>query len=424
MVNDVIKFSSYFLNESNKSSHGRAIALFFVLFCLSSTIFPPLFIKKIFFLLFVISVLSYVWLFNFSDYFVLNGFFLFLIFSVHIFVGYNNGSNDLLGFQFLTSISILLFVGTFKRVEFDIDYFIVVLGCILTLCVMYLSLTYFEDFVSVSLPFGKFLLNFYIDNELGYLGFRQFGSISPPMFHFVSSPFLLVSFLVSLILFFERKEIKFVFCLIFIFLGILLSGSRAIVLLSFIGFVGIIFANSSIVSKLIVIIFSLILMLIFGWHFINSELLSSVFSLDEPSNRIKYGHFTSYIESFNSENIFFGSGLASEYYSSGVKKYTAQTEILVLDFFRYFGVINTFFVFLLFIFPFKYNWKESKFKLLNNTLVFDSRFFVFLCYFLMSFTNPVLLSSVGMTVVFWFWISRMSNTRYKSHIVHSTNRCQ
>lgn len=398
--------SQYYLNESHRVILGKIVVFFYLGFCVLSLLFPPLFFKKVSFVLFVFSVSAYYLLFGLSTKINLNGIFIFLIFLGYLLLGFDSYNGFSIGFQFVSSVSLLLFIGIFQRVRFDMDRALVILGAILTFFVIYLSASFFDGVLPFDLPFGKQFLDYYIENELGYLGFRQFGSFTPPMFHFVSSPFLLISFLLSVCIYYERNNFIYCFLAIFIFIGVVLSGSRALFFLSIVGLLVVVFHQLSNYKKMIFILFSLVACICITYSLAENDAFSNMFSLQETSNRIKYGHFLSFIQSIRFDSILFGSGLGAEYYSSGVRRYVSQTELMPLDFIRYFGIFITLAIFFTFFFLTVMDLDDGKVKFMVKSSYFDIRFFIFLFYFLMAFTNPVLLSSVGMIVVFWYWSTR------------------
>lgn len=128
---------------------------------------------------------------------------------------------------------------------------------------------------------------------------------------------------------------------------------------------------------------------------------SNFFSLGERSNFVKVGHIISYFDQLNVKNGLFGNGLASFYYSSGVERELAHTEITLMDHCRYFGIpLGCSIWFMLIVPKVKNNWKNWK-----SWKIWEMKeeLLIFLLYLFFAQTNPVLFNSFGLVAVLWYW---------------------
>ena len=124
------------------------------------------------------------------------------------------------------------------------------------------------------------------------------------------------------------------------------------------------------------------------------------------SNAIKYGHITSYIELFNEhpEYLFWGQGTATLFYSEGFRRLTAYTEWIYIELLRKYGILSIAIIGT-YIYPLKVLFQHRK-DAFNQGL-----FLTYLAFLLVAGTNPFLLNSQGMTVL---WI-------IYAHIIQSQN---
>lgn len=132
----------------------------------------------------------------------------------------------------------------------------------------------------------------------------------------------------------------------------------------------------------------------------------------DASNTVKYGHLASYARLFNEhpQYLLWGQGTGSTFYSEGFNAVTAETEWIYLELLRNFGVLSLFilgvYFFPLYIF---FRHRQDKF-----TAGFGLCYFGFL---LIAGTNPFLLNSQGMTVL-WMVYS------HAYHVSKASESCQ
>jgi hypothetical protein len=363
-----------------------------------SIFLPPLFPKKIIFILILISAFLYCVSKKRLKLFIINPLIILVFFLIYFCVGY--GSHDeSLAFQFFILTFSFFIIFTITESSYDVEQHLKNICVVFSLLIIYMSLGYFSNFLSIKIPFSDSLTAFFIKNNLGFIGFREFGSFKPPMLHFVSAPILLVSLLLIFDEFISENKIKNALPFFIVLAAILVSGSRGIVAFSFIGIFLIYFYRVGAVGKLTTIFLTII---IFALIIVNIDIDTTLFSFSEKSNSVKAGHFISFIDQLNFKQVLMGDGLASLYYTIGFDSITAQTEIFLLDSIRYFGMFGTLLFFILLLIPMKLN-INMRIMLISRYKELPVVYLIFSLYLLMSFTNPILLNSYGIIVVLWFW---------------------
>jgi hypothetical protein len=371
-------------------------------------LFPPLFFKKFFFifLAFLFALISLCK--RFVNVEIYNPFFLVVIFLLYALYGSLVGVDGDLSVQFLFSIIFLFSYQVFRRFNIDVDRIFEFVAYILVFFIFYISSAYFDILI---LPYSELMINFFIQNDLGFIGFRRFDSVSFPMLHFISTPVLMVAMSIVLINNLGRLNLSICFKVFLFVFAIFLSGSRGVLLFSLFNLAVILFFYSGFRYRVILSLLAGLVVFYLG----SSYDFGTAFSLSEKSNSVKVDHVVSFLNYVDATTLLFGDGLASFYYTDGFGRFAAQTEIMILDFIRYFGVLTSLVVICLFIFPVYLI--NGKFKVKKVQRYQIPLFFTFINFLLMSFTNPMLLNSFGMLIVVWYWLS-MQQTQRVSQWIH------
>jgi hypothetical protein len=194
-----------------------------------------------------------------------------------------------------------------------------------------------------------------------------------------TSPLLLVLFLWGL------HERKWFFAFLG-FAGIILSGTRANVLMAIFAFyLYVLFCEKDTIFKRIIIVGSVITLLVFGTYIFSY--LENIFTLKASSDLVRKNHFESVLRVFSSNPsaILWGTGLNSSFYSTGINQFTTTIELSYWDFLRQVGLIG--------LIPFLWFLINPLIKLAKN----DSRWLsiAFFCFLIISYTNPFLYNSTG-----------------------------
>ena len=221
---------------------------------------------------------------------------------------------------------------------------------------------------------------------------RDFGGTPTPSVHMGTAPFLFVGFSLCLVQLVETRRWAWGLLLFAICVGILFSASRGLwaVSLMFLAFV--MTQRLHTLLRVLVIVLAVPIGLVaIDFLFTHTLLLS----IDEVSNAGKFGHLTSYFDDLTLGSLLGGRGLAAYYLSTGSMVWTPHTEITQLDMARYVGVIFTFVLYLVILFPtarLRRYTGSNQYGLMTMAL-----------YIVLSATNPVMFNSYGLLVVLWYW---------------------
>lgn len=191
--------------------------------------------------------------------------------------------------------------------------------------------------------------------------------------------------------FFQEKKRTFatIICMLLILHAYFISGTRSTMLLPFFlfGVIGFYHLRSKKYFRYIMYpLIALSVVVFLG------VLIMLMMEKGESSNLIKYAHLNSYWNLFSEhpEYILFGQGPGAQFYSEGFLRVTGKTEWTYLELIRNYGLCC---LPILYVFcrPLFFLWK-------NWTVSFTyALFWTYLAYLLIAGTNPLLLTSIGMT---------------------------
>lgn len=187
----------------------------------------------------------------------------------------------------------------------------------------------------------------------------------------------------------EYRKVSTIICMLLVLHAYLISGTRSTMLLPFFLFGIIGFYHLRSVRYFKYIMYPLIAMSAVAFL---AVLVMLMMEKGEASNLVKYAHLTSYWDLFcdHPEYVLFGQGPGALFYTDGFKMVTAKTEWTYLELIRNYGlfclpILYVFYRPLLFL---RKNW---------NVSFTYSLFWTYLAYLLIAGTNPLLLTSIGMT---------------------------
>ena len=214
--------------------------------------------------------------------------------------------------------------------------------------------------------------------ETAKIGFRTYGDFLLPMIYYKTSVLLIIG--VGLLGLVEDKKRFLIMCLFSA--ALFLSGTRANILASF--FLMLVYFLcywvKSVRGRGLLM---LILVPLGAYTFF--MMMSQFLRPDELSNTVKSFHLQSYMGTFREDPWVFlvGQGLGSGFYSVYYEGVVYETELTLLELLRRGGVSAVLTFCVIFLYP-----------------VFKARRYLFkasfLMYFLVSSTNPLLISSTGM----------------------------
>jgi len=209
--------------------------------------------------------------------------------------------------------------------------------------------------------------------------------------HLGAVPFLFVPFCLWAKSLVERFNVRDLGLVIASLGCMALSGSRGLVFIAGMFLTALIVMRVSWAWRIVAVVVAAASMYALQVFYLSNTL---ILSIEDTSNAVKVGHFTSYLDDMTLESALFGRGLATFYFSTGSGAMKAHTEITPLDMARYFGIPITTLLFLIILLPSRRLVGYIK----NATFVV-----AFVLYLVLSATNPVLFNSYGLLVVLWYW---------------------
>jgi len=133
---------------------GNLANVLLTLYITFSIFLPPLFPKKIIFILILVASLLYCLSKRKVKNLLINPFFFFVFFLFYMCVGYGV-QDDSLALQFLLLTLSFFIIYAVTENNFDIEKKLIKISIMFSLLIIYMSLGYFSDFLSIPLPFAK-----------------------------------------------------------------------------------------------------------------------------------------------------------------------------------------------------------------------------------------------------------------------------
>lgn len=206
---------------------------------------------------------------------------------------------------------------------------------------------------------------------------------------FVSSPMIIIAIAYYFDLAYKsRKTINYILLGINIF-AMFIAGTRNNMLMSIL-LPLILFMIYSKNRKLVFTF--LIITLSLSIYFLN-DILKDLTSKDEISNQTKLSLLDDYKEIFSDTNVLvFGQGLGSytEWKSNG--RFYFTSELTYFEIFRYFGLFFGLIIIYFMFYPVIYGYNNRKYTIQKHIII------AYFLYLIMSFTNPLFFSSLGMLI--------------------------
>lgn len=320
----------------------------------------------------------------------------FMIFLYGFLVVQFNGADSELARQLLLASTSLFLIYVICAFDVDMGFTVRVIGALFASVMCVFS---FSVMLAPGSAFSTFLLGFYITNELGFYGVRDFGGLDMFMLHHRSTPFLLVPLSMFFLDFLKSRKILPFSLVVVIVVAIICSASRGLIVMAVVALFVLFFYQKRWDVRLILLLVAIPL-LAFVLEYLVVQ--TSFFNPGEQSNSTKIGHVLSFLEVADWKMLVFGNGLGSYFYTQGYGRLVSQTEITLLDSIRYVGVPLTTVLFVSFLFP--------RSKYISSKSMSSNRLIMFM-YLLVSLSNPVLFNSFGFFVILWYWSVLMSVQR-------------
>lgn len=301
------------------------------------------------------------------------------------------GESDFtLAFQFLMfSVTLILIYPIFKN-DIDVNKIVKKSGIMLAISTF---LLYIMLVLEISFFGSEFLTDLFQNYGLIAMGYRGFFGNDILFVHFGTVPFLFLPGCLYVKDYLKNKSITQLALITMIFAAIFLSTSRALILGFILTVFILIILNKKGFSKIFTAYFFIVVSVLAVLYLVIN---STVFDVNDYSNRIKIEDAKSFIDQMTVETALIGNGLATYYYAAGRGRFLSHTENTLFDTIRYFGVIFTFLIYYSLIIPTK------KLKMVKSN---KDSLFIFLIYLVMSLTNPILFNSFGGIVILWYWYS-------------------
>lgn len=357
-----------------------------LIFFISTLLFPVLIINKI---VFVVILLISIADIRTNKILTISPFLIFIIFLFGYINSFFHNVDKNLSQQFLLSVLSLFLIYPIFKYKIDLGRIAKISGLIMA---VYTVISFLIIVVLIDTPISNIFYPFFRDYSSGSNGLREFAEEGILSFHIGTVPFLFLAFSLYVLSFVEKKTIATFLAILVLFITMYISASRGLIIISIFASAYIIFCKSKFRTRIIFLGISVpIVVVVISFMLGNTN----VFSSDETSNNVKIGHLISFFDHVDFFNFTLGEGLGSYYFSKGVGKELAHTEITPLDMLRYLGFILTPIMYYMIIFP------SNKLKsyLGKNSLYLV----IFMIYVVNSFTNPTMFNSYGLLIVLWYW---------------------
>lgn len=193
--------------------------------------------------------------------------------------------------------------------------------------------------------------------------------------------------------------------------AILVSGTRAnMFMMIFVVAVYFCFLQKSKQGRTISIITFFIAGMIILIDFRLVEFVLDMFQRKSSSDSVRSGHLQGIFEYWNSNpiNFIIGSGFSSKFYSYGVLEEVASIELSYWNLLRQVGIIPFILIMCMYLYPIFYILKKKR----KNGIYLA---FAYLAYLVISYTNPFLYSSTGVTLLLYmYWYCFNSKDKVKT----------
>lgn len=356
---------------------------------------PSLFVNKIIF-----AVLIFTTLLIFVDYakkynVFINPFVIQLIYVYGYIISLFADCNAEFSTQFLLAPLSLFLIYLVQYYEIDLSLIIRRVGLILSLVVIGVYTIYLINDQLYSVI--EIYLRLYSGGAAG-ASERDFlstgdGGNSVLLFALPGSYHLFLPLLLYFQKYLNSHNINSFMCFVVVLFAVVLAGARGQWIISLL-FLYIIYFFSASNKNRICSVFVILLAASFLFYYLYEYTL--FFSTNEASNSTKIDKVVSFVKSLDWIQLITGNGLAAYYYVEGFGKSVFHTELSLLDQVRYVGLLQTMVYIFALICPI---WLRPQLGIRLKVLPL----IICLGFLIYSFTNPVLVNSLGHIVILWYW---------------------
>ena len=268
----------------------------------------------------------------------------------------------------------------------DCDWLIKMISRLGLFVVFIIFVCYIVGFVNQSF-FEQLYDYFVVQKELALISVREIMGIPILAVFYKTSPIIFFSLIYFLYDTHKWSRVLALLC----FCALFFTGSRMPMLGGI--FIFLYFLCDKITNSNLKFLFVLLCLLVMMYLGI---LLGS--EIGEASNFVKYANLSSYLQALtDNTTLFLGKGLGSVFYALGREQYVTHSELTYFDIIRTYGLLlGGVFLFLVFL---------PTFFLLKRDIKLSTKHFLiaYLCYVILAGTNPLLISSTGMSVCCLGW---------------------
>jgi hypothetical protein len=216
-------------------------------------------------------------------------------------------------------------------------------------------------------------------------------------------PLLIIQLSIKFYQFCNRKNIINVLSVLFYFIALVFTGTRASSFAAIL-VVGLIYLYYIYFIKKRTLMTVGFVLLFLSFFLIGTYLL---IVMKNSSSIAKDGHVISYIQLFNDNPLYFllGQGPGSLFYTQGFGRFTTNTELSYIELIRMFGIFFTVLIVCLFCTPFYFFMKNPCFFTYSVCVGY-------LAYLFIAGTNPLLIGPTGF-IAFWICYNYIVSKQYK-----------
>lgn len=387
-----------------RNSLFRNVSIFLIALFLINVVFLPndtFYLKKMSFLLIILFNLGCFYKFGGKDEFAFLFFSVvlptYIIFKSYVQIG-NFMSNFLGGF---TGYLLLIYF-VIKRHDIDFEKMFMMTLLVLAYFIDVMALL---DFVGILPALSNPLLMWFYNTDNAMIGRgtrHAFGFI----YFMKSSPMLMLCLPWCIE---KKKKIS----AIIVTVALVLSGTRANLILGIVLLLACLFYEEKNIVWIYARVFigvTIILAIVSGTNVV--ETILNAFSMKVDNDKIRNLSLMSIITFWQDHplSFIFGSGYASSFYNLGRFEFVSNIELSYWNLLRRVGLT----IFAIMMFMFLYPLKNMKFRPMIC--------FGYIAYLVVAYTNPLLYTSTGITVLLYMYVLNLQYLRFdESQIVQEMN---
>lgn len=372
------------------------------MYIFSTFLCPSIYINKIIFSFLLVNTLLILPCYIAKNSIFINPLVIQFIFIYGYLVASFTNCNQEFAIQFLFAPLNLFLIYLILYYQINLSVIIRKIGVVLSLFVISIFIIYQIDQQLYNVI--EVLLKLYLGGTAG-ASERDFMSADGSnmlLFTLPGSYHLFLPLLIYFCRYLTNRSCKTLLCFVIVFFAVVISGARGQWLISVFLLYMIYFFSTTYKNRIYsVVLISVVLLFLFYYLY----QYTMFFSTDEVSNGIKIAKVTAFFQSLDWLQLFIGNGLGAYYHVPGIGN-LSHTELTLFDQVRYVGLFLTIIYVFAIICPIWFLPQQNlKLKLLPLA--------VCLGLLVYSFTNPVLMNSLGHIVILWYWSKQFADNENK-----------